>query len=40
MPYAGQKNLGVLSRCKVTEPRKQGFKVEILYDLKEFCKIF
>ena len=26
----------VLNICKITEPRKQKLKIEILYDLKEF----
>ena len=26
----------VLNLCKITEPRKQKFKVEILHDFKEF----
>ena len=26
----------VLNLCKITEPRKQEMKVEILHDLKEF----
>ena len=30
----------VLNICKINEPRKQKFKVEILHDLKEFLKEF
>ena len=34
--YAVQRKALVLNLCKITEPRKQKLKVEILLDLKEF----
>ena len=33
--YASEEAV-VLNLCKITEPRKQKLKVEILHDLKEF----
>ena len=38
MPYGDRKKL--LDLCIINKPRKQKLKVEILHDLKEFCKEF